>query len=143
MGSLFLFDTIFCNCIVLILIFLGVQLKRISILLISILVLQGCMSGGSRTTADRQRDQQMGCALMALSGNPSMASNFAHCGVSNQRATNTSYNSGSGAGGLLNSNRPVIYSYPIQWNQLCPIRYGGKPSLGHKNINGQKVCQYG
>ena len=117
---------------------------RIATLIISLLILQGCMSGGYRTAADRERNQQMGCALMALSGNPSMTNNFAGCGASNSnRPTNTSSNTGSGAGGLWKSNRPVLYSYPIKWTQLCPIQYGGKTSLGHKNINGQKVCQYG
>ena len=81
-GSLILFDTILYNSTVLILIFRGAWMKRISTILILLSLLQGCMSSTPRTAAEIQRSQQMGCALMALSGNPSMASNYPGCGVS-------------------------------------------------------------
>lgn len=114
---------------------------RIATLIISLLILQGCMSGMPETAAEREQRQRMGCALMSLSGNPNPYNSL--CGGSNtNRINNTSSNTGSNVG-LLKNSRPAIYSYPIQWNQLCPLSYGGKPSLGHKNINGQKVCQYG
>jgi len=44
---------------------------------------------------------------------------------------------------LARSNNPVMYSYVIPWDMLCKARYNGKFKLGHKKINGQKVCQYG
>lgn len=99
------------------------------------------MSGTPETAEEREQRQRMGCALMALSGNPNPYNTL--CGGSN---TNTISNTSSSTGantGLLNSTRRAIYTYPIKWNELCPLSYGGKQLMGHKNINGQKVCEFG
>ena len=43
----------------------------------------------------------------------------------------------------VNARRAPQITYPIAWHQNCSLRYGQLYLIGHVNVNGKKVCQYG
>ena len=43
----------------------------------------------------------------------------------------------------INQRRSPVIAYPVAWNQNCSQTYGRYYLIGHVNVSGQKVCQYG
>ena len=43
----------------------------------------------------------------------------------------------------VNQRKSTQRSFPILWNELCPQRHQGLNLIGHRNVKGKKVCQYG
>lgn len=43
----------------------------------------------------------------------------------------------------VNQRKTPVITYPIAWDQICPLRYGKYYLIGHVNVSGKKVCQFG
>lgn len=43
----------------------------------------------------------------------------------------------------VNQRKTPQVTFPVQWNEICPMRYGNLSYIKHVKVQGRKICQYG